>query len=782
LTLLSTTPDFTIEQAGALLREIWGIEGDLRPLPSERDQNFRVDAPSGERYVLKLVNAAEDPAFLDAQTGMLEHLAGRFDLCPRLVPTAAGQATGTARETGGREHPVRLVTFVPGKPLAEVRPRSLALLRDLGRRIGRLDRELRDFDHAALHREFHWDLARGLEVVGQHVGLVEDPWLRSMVERLVERFERHTLPRLDSLRRGTIHNDANDHNVIVDDSADPPRVAGVVDFGDALHGYTVGDPAIGSAYALLDEPEPLDAIAAVTGGYHAEHPLTADEIGALYGLACLRLCTSVCMAAYQQRQRPDDPYLAISQEPIRRALPKLLERPFELAHAVLRDACASAAPPAGPRRTVAEVVAARRRSLGSNLAVAYATPVHLVRGWMQYLFDADGRRYLDGYNNVPHVGHCHPRVVEAAARQMARLNTNTRYLYDALDEYAGRLARTLPDPLEVCWFVNSASEANELALRLARAYTGGRDTVVLEAAYHGHTTTLIDLSPYKHAGPGGEGPAPWVHVVPVPDLYRGRYREDDPSAATRYAAHVTKALGRIEQRGDRVACFIAETCPSVGGQLFLPAGYLPEVYARVREAGGLCVADEVQTGYGRLGSSFYAFETHEVVPDIVVLGKPIGNGHPLGAVITTREIAAAFDTGMEFFSTFGGNTVSCEVGLSVLDVVESEGLQLHAAAVGDVLLSGLRELQREHACIGDVRGSGLFLGVELVRDRDPRTPVTREARAVVNRMRDDGVLIGTDGPDHNVLKIRPPMPFDAHDAAVLLESLASAIATVLSTS
>jgi 4-aminobutyrate aminotransferase-like enzyme len=419
-----------------------------------------------------------------------------------------------------------------------------------------------------------------------------------------------------------------------------------------------------------------------------------------------------------------------------------------------------------PRETVPadQALARRRRHVGGNLSVAYRDPLRMVRGWKQYLFDDEGRRYLDAYNNVPHVGHSHPRVVHAAAAQMRVLNTNTRYLNDQLAEYAERLVATLPAPLEVCVLLNSASEANELAVRMARAFTHAREMIVLEAAYHGNTSTLIDLSPYKHAGPGGTGAPDWVHVAPLPDDYRGAYRRSDAAAGAKYAAQVAAIVGGLRDRGRALAGFIAETCPSVGGQVMLPAGYLKDVYACVRASGGVCIADEVQTGLGRIGTHFWAFEAHAVVPDIVVMGKPLGNGHPLAAVVCTRAIADAFDNGMEFFSTFGGNNVSCAVGLAVLDVLRDEGLQAHALAVGNRLIAGLSALKERHPMVGDVRGSGLFIGVELVRDRDTLEPATEEAAYVANRMREEGILLGTDGPRHNVIKIRPPMPFDAYDA------------------
>lgn len=398
---------------------------------------------------------------------------------------------------------------------------------------------------------------------------------------------------------------------------------------------------------------------------------------------------------------------------------------------------------------------ARKRLLGRNLSVAYRNPVKIVRGEMQYLYDDEGRRYLDAYNNVAHVGHCHPRVVAAGVEQMRTLNTNTRYLHDLILEYAEQLTATLPSALSVCYFVNSGSEANELALRLARAHTKARDLIVLEHAYHGNTTTMIAISPYKHDGPGGSGPPEWVHKVPLDESQR-----------------VSEAVARVRAEGRDLCGFIAESMPSVAGQIILPRDYLKEAYKTVRAAGGVCIADEVQTGYGRIGTHFWAFEHYDVVPDIVALGKPIGNGHPIGAVITTPEIAESFNNGMEFFSTFGGNTVSCAIGLAVLQVVQEEQLQQHAQDVGNHLLEGLKELQRPHEIIREVRGSGLFIGVELVKDDQP---ATQQAETIVNHMRDEGILLGTDGPHHNVLKIRPPMPFSHADADLLLAVLGRAI-------
>ena len=1022
--MLTHTPTVTCWEAERLLREHYGIEAAVDPLPSDRDQNFRVSVAGTARYVLKIANGLETRAVLEAQQAAMAHLGesgGSFEVTPRVCPTLAGEwlheVTLPPLPTGSGEprvHFLWLITFLPGRPLAEVRHHADSLLTDLGRRLGELDRRLADFDHPAIHRELHWDLARGREVVERHRQLVEDPLLGEWIDETLRRFAVETEPLLAQLRRSAIHNDLNDYNLLVADerrfSTPNDHMVGVVDFGDLLVSFTVGDLAIALAYVMLGKSDPLAAARRVVAAYHEAYPLTEAELGALFGLIQLRLCTSVVLAAEQSRHRPDDPYLRISQEPIRQLIPHLRKIPWRVAEAMFRMAaglppvpkaeslsawlgqperalapvvgidwerdrsmaldlgvaspliegdpqglqvgalsrrieeemaregavlavgrydearllytsslfgdaseevgewaerrtvhlgidlflpagtavCAPLAgrvvaahdnraaldygpvlilehegpggdrfytlyghlsreslwrgsvgreveageqigtigssevnggwpphlhfqvildllglgtdfpgvcraseravwgafspdparllglPPAAhppPEIAKEQTLATRRERFGGNLRLGYREPLKIVRGWMQSLYDETGRVFLDAYNNVPHVGHCHPRVVEAGRRQMGILNTNTRYLHDLLNRYAERLAATLPAGLDVCYFVNSASEANELALRLTRAYTGRRDLIVLEAAYHGHTTSLIDISPYKHAGPGGEGAPPWVHAVPIPDLYRGPYRADDPEAVGRYLAHVEETIERMEREGRGLGGFIAETCPSVGGQIFLPPGYLSGVYRAVRAAGGVCIADEVQTGYGRIGSSFWAFEEHGVVPDLVVLGKPIGNGHPIGAVVTTRAIADAFDNGMEFFSTFGGNPVSCAIGLAVLEVMQEEQWQAHALQVGQHLLAGLRPLVGRFPLVGDVRGSGLFLGVEMVRDTQRRTPAPDETTYLVNRMREEGILLGSDGPFHNVLKIRPPMPFSMADAERLVHTL-----------
>jgi 4-aminobutyrate aminotransferase-like enzyme/Ser/Thr protein kinase RdoA (MazF antagonist) len=751
------TPRFSVAEAERLAAQLFALEATATALPSERDQNFALTSSRG-RFILKIAKSDEAPEVLDFQNAALAHLAGRLATVEtqKLLPARDGRLIVQATDRAGTAYQVRLASWLEGELLANVRSRDAKLLASLGRALAELDAGLTGFQHAAMQRELYWDV-RQIGQALEHQELLSAE-RRELIAHLQAQWR--AIP-WDALRMSVIHGDINDYNVLVRHG----RVSGFIDFGDMVRSALVADPAIALAYALLDEPEPLDAAAALIAAYHERYPLTAPEIEALYPLITVRLCMTVCYAAHHALTRKGDAYQTVHEASAWQLLQRLRAIPFATAQAAVRAGC-------GPR---AQVLATRRRLFGGNLTLSYSEPLHLVRGSMQYLYDESGLRFVDAYNNVPHVGHCHPRVVQAGAEQMARLNTNTRYLQEEASRYAETLVATLPEPLRVCFFVNSGSEANELALRLARTHTGQRDLIVLEEAYHGHTNTLVDISPYKQGAAASPAVPPWVHVASLPDIYRGEFRRPDPDAGEKYARSVAAIIEALREEQKGLAGFIAESWPSVGGQIELPPGYLPAVYRTVRAAGGVCIADEVQTAYGRLGRHFYGFEAYGVVPDIVVLGKPIGNGHPIGAVVTTPDIAASFDNGIEFFSTFGGNTVSCAIGLRVLEVLRDEAWPAHALSVGERLLSGLRALQARHELIGDVRGSGFFLGVELVRDRRTLIPAREETRRIINDLRQHGVLLGSEGAALNVLKIRPPMPFDASDADLLLQILAEAL-------
>jgi 4-aminobutyrate aminotransferase-like enzyme len=408
----------------------------------------------------------------------------------------------------------------------------------------------------------------------------------------------------------------------------------------------------------------------------------------------------------------------------------------------------------------------REQLLGTAYSLFYQEPLHLVRGEGVWLYDAGGARYLDMYNNVAHVGHCHPHVVEAICRQAAMLNTHTRYLHENVVDYAERLTAKLPDTLDTAMFCCTGSEANELALRIARSATRARGVIVTDFAYHGNSQATWEISPEDCAP---EHRPDYVVTVPSPDCYRGLYRGDD--AGKLYAAHVQNAIDTLSARGIQPAAFIIDTIASSGGVVLPPAGYLSTAAALVRQAGGLFIADEVQPGFGRTGSNFWGFAADAVVPDIVTMGKPMGNGHPVAGVVTRADLAATLGAEGGYFNTFGGNPVSCAAALAVLDVIEAEALQQNALQVGQYLVAGLRGLAERHECIGDIRGNGLFIALELVTDREQRVPATALASATVNALRERGVLTGSIGPDNNVLKLRPPLVLSTADADYMLDIL-----------
>jgi 4-aminobutyrate aminotransferase-like enzyme/Ser/Thr protein kinase RdoA (MazF antagonist) len=766
---VQTAPRLSQDAAVKIAAEVCGLDVTVAVLPSERDQNFLLRDPAGAQYVLKIANSNESHEFLEMQNQMIRFLTDRrvglnF---PRIIASKSGEDIASTRAGDGPPHHVRLFTWIDGECLASVQLHTPALLRSLGRALGEMDAALTGFDHPAAHRKFYWDI-RHASMAREHLGLIPEP-RRKLAAKFLDDWETIDWSRL---RSSVIHNDANDYNVLVGpDStlgASEQRVVAILDYGDVVHTATVCELAVALAYVMLDKADPIGAAAQVVSAYHEVHPLTDDEIDALYSLLTARIACSVCYAAYQALQIPKNDYLMISNAPAWVLLERLAAIPAEWPRKIFRFACGVPLVKdifARKRRSRAVLLEERAEHLGPSLSISYKTPLHIVCGSRQYLYDADGRRYLDCVNNVAHVGHSHPRVIRAAADQMEILNTNTRYLNELIAEYADRLTATLPEPLRVAYLVCSGSEANELALRMARAHTGREEVIVLDAAYHGNTSALVDISPYKFDGPGGRGRPPHVHTVPMPDTHRGAYRDADSGA--RYAKHVAEAAGA--SRG--LAAFFCESALGCAGQIILPPNYLHEAYAAVRKAGGICVADEVQTGFGRIGEYFWAFEAQGVVPDIVTLGKPIGNGHPIGAVITTPEIATSFANGMEYFNTFGGNPVSCAVGLAVLDVIRDDALQRNARDVGAHFMSELRQIQTKHPLIGDVRGMGLFIGIELVRNRESLESADSEAAQTIELMKDRGVLLSTDGPFHNVIKIKPPLAFSQADADFVVAQL-----------
>lgn len=417
----------------------------------------------------------------------------------------------------------------------------------------------------------------------------------------------------------------------------------------------------------------------------------------------------------------------------------------------------------------------------------------MVQGNGQYLYDELGNEYLDCINNVAHVGHANKRLVEAVSRQMALLNTNSRFLHDNLSLYAKRLTSLFPAHLSVCYLVNSGSEANDLAIRLARAYTHRKDIVSVEGAYHGNLSSTMAISPYKNDHLIGYKAPKWAHVAPIPCEYRGKYTRDSlvkqqqqqqqahgaaDTIGRLYALSAVELIERAKARGRQVAAFFIESMISCGGQTPLPHGYLRHLQYYLHQQGSLLVCDEVQTGFGRCGKRMWAFQLdgNDIKPDIVTVGKPMGNGFPVSAVITTPEIAAAFkEIGTEYFNTFGGNPVSCAAAMAVLDELEERKLVDQADRIGAFMLDELRLLQANSSFIGDVRGSGFFIGIELVEDKTSKRPASQAARYCVNRFRDEKILMSVEGRQNNVLKFKPPMVFSMDNGRRFLDVLAQAL-------
>jgi len=786
---------FSEKDVKRLAEELYGIQVSVKPLDSERDQNFLISDQKGNRFVFKISNRTDDWNVLDAQNKAMEHMANNRGVTwPEICTSLKGEKMTCIQSPTGTTHLCRMLTYLPGTFFAQLDSHSPELLEDFGRFLGTMDKTLEKFHHPALHRYLIWDL-RNIADLEDYLEEIKDIRQRNLVNYFLQQFKTFVLPAFPKLRTTIIHNDGNDYNVLV--SEDGKRVTGIIDFGDMVHTYTICELAVGIAYAIHRKDDPIKTAARIVSSYHEVYPLTELELEVLFHLICARLCATVVVSAYRLKHRPGDEYLKISVAPAWEALEKLITIHPQQAYHLFREACKMPPFPGSQGLSPEKILEIRKRHLGKSLSVSYKKPLKIVRGAMQYLYDHTGRAYLDTVNNVCHVGHCHPRVVKAAQEQIAILNTNTRYLHDNIVEYAQRLIATLPDPLSVCFFVCTGSEANELALRLARTHTGNTDFVVVDHAYHGNTNAVIEISPYKFDGPGGSGCPPHIHKTFMPDIYRGPYKSDHAlrpddgqwsegnntprgrkaigtvsmRAGEKYAEDVHRVLNEMETKGKKAAAFIHESLPSVGGQIILPDNYLKKAYQYAREAGAVCIADEVQVGFGRVGSHMWAFETQGVVPDIVTMGKPMGNGHPLAAVVTTPEIADSFNNGMEYFNTFGGNPVSCAVGLAVLDVIRDEKLQENALNVGKHMKAGLKGLMDKHPLIGNVRGLGLFIGIELVRDRETLEPAAEQAFYIAERMKEAGILVSVDGPLYNVIKIKPPLVFTEANADLYISAL-----------
>ncbi|MCD9583935.1 aminotransferase class III-fold pyridoxal phosphate-dependent enzyme [Tenacibaculum maritimum] len=984
------------KQAEKILFDLYNIKGSASELPGEVDFNFRIKTSTSESYILKIARPEEDTAYLDFQQQLLQFIEknGHHLTAPKVIHDKNNSPIATMVDAYGHTRKVRLLTWITGRVWSNVNPQSDQLRNSLGEQCGLLTKALQGFDHPKARRMFVWDINQSLWTT-DYLHL-----FTSSEQQIITKFQKQFQAAQKSysqLRKGVVHNDANNHNVIVSKDVLFPTVKAAIDYGDAIYTQIINDLAICCAYAIMHHHDPLEAALPIVKGYHTHFPLQEKELEHLYVAIAMRLIITVTKSAINKIKEPDNYYLLISEKPAWEVLKKWDLIHHEFATYSFRTACGFSGHPkqndfqtwaatqkftlsdlfpsiaqnevthldlsvsskwighqedfnnlnlfqfkiaqlqkSAPQKIIAggyleprplytaitydkvgnkgresrsihlgidywlpartpvhalldgEVVIAvndagykeygglivlkhytstvvfyslyghlsvasvakhrvgdgikkgqkiaelgmvsenghwaphlhfqlmlslfdytkdfpgvayfsqietwksicpnpnllfkisdldptktptndelinyRKQHLGKSLSLQYNTPIKMVRGADQYLMDQYGKKYLDTVNNVAHVGHEHYQVVKAGQEQMALINTNSRYLHENINILAKELLETLPPQLNVLHFVNSGSEANELAIRMVKASTGERDIIASEVGYHGNANMCIDISSYKFDGKGGQGAPEHTHIFPLPDTFRGKYRGKD--AAKKYIEEVQKQIDLIHSKGRGVGAFIIEPIISCGGQVELPEHFLAEVYTKIRAAGGICISDEVQTGCGRMGKTFWGFQLHQVIPDIVTIGKPLGNGHPIAAVACTQEIANSFANGMEYFNTFGGNPVSCAIGAEVLKVIKREKLQENALDVGEFLKTNLKKLAKEFPIIGDVRGEGLFLGIELVTAN--LTPLPDQTAYLANRMKEHGILMSTDGPDHNVLKIKPPLVFTKENATELL--------------
>ncbi len=750
-------PRLTTADAEGVARTAFGIEATAKPLVSERDQNFRLTDAAGAGWVLKVSNAAEDPGVVEMEVAAVERIALVEPSLPLPVarPALDGSSIATAH-IGETHHLVRLLPLLPGRNAGPGELDAVSV-RDIGELVARIGHALRGFFHPAAGRTILWDQQR-LPLLFRHSALVEAGPRRDLLERVIERFRDRVLPALLTLRSQVIHNDLTLDNLLVDEAG---HVTGVIDFGDMAHTALVLDIPATLQSLVRERDDIFDVAQAFLAGYASVVPLEELEAELLGDLLAGRMAQTILISAFRTRQYPDNAYIHGWSEPAWVLLEQLDAVGFDEAS---RRLAAMAIQPMRSSVASGEALVARRAVLGSALEpLSYRRPLHLVRGRGAWLEDADGRRYLDAYNNVPVVGHAHPRVVDAIARQSSLLNTNTRYLHQHVVELAERITASMPNELDTVMFVNSGSEANDLAWRIASTVTGGDAGLVTDWAYHGVTARIADFSPSEwndDVRPDG------VETFAAPNTYRDPFADaaDAPAIA---AEEVQAAVARLRERGGRPAALYIDSLFSTDGIFTPDPAVVRALVATAREAGALWVADEVQSGHGRTGGGLWGFSTWDITPDFVTLGKPMGNGYPIAAVVTRSDLVDRFAKATTFFSTFGGNPVACAAALAVLDVLEDEDLVARAATVGDSLRGDLSALADRHSSIGDVRGRGLIAGVELVLDRVTREPDRELAARVKDEMRERGVLVGTTGRHGNILKIRPPLAITADEAVVI---------------
>ena len=721
---------------------------DYTKLEGYLSENFKVVTSEDNTYVLKVYLDPAKKEGIYQENKILSYLAKQLDY---KISYPVGNLQNKDISSFPDGSFCRLLNYIPGVFLSRENI-TVELVADLATKVAMMDKSLFDQSNSAIEaRRIKWDMQQ-IGLTKKDIGAIKIPADRKIISYFIDQYE--YMMRDSQLRMSIIHNDINENNILI--NAEHNTIEGIIDFGDMVYAPIAQEIAVALTYIMMLSEEPLIIAQTFIEYYHATYPIEKKELTALYYMVAARLCISVVSSAKAKLDQVDTAYILQTEDGAWKLLYRWLEyNPIDVENCFLRAAgyATNKAKEKADRQ-----IELRKLHFSTAQKMTYDEPIHMQSAAFQYMYDIYGNTYLDAYNNIPLIGHNHPRITEAVDRQIRKLNTNTRYYFDSLTNYADKLLSYFPEKLSKVFFVNSGSEATDLAIRLAKNFTQRKSVVVVDQGYHGHTQTGIRISSYKYNGKGGAGMQDGVIQVPLPKLYRG-----DFATSQAYVSHAEKTLTQAQSEGKEIACFITEIVSGCGGQVPLAPGYLSGIYSYLKYNNIPLIADEVQTGFGRMGQSFWAYKLKDVVPEIVCLGKPMGNGHPIGAVVTTEEIADAFDNGMEFFSSFGGNPVSCEVGMAVLNTLEEEGLQENANVVGSHMQTILKELQKKYPVIGDVRGHGLFLGVELV-DPEKNQSETKLAQYIKNEMRQNFVLTSSDGKEDHVLKIKPPLCFSKKNA------------------
>src|SRR5471032_1665362 len=950
-------PQISADQAAQLLEQHYGLTGALQSLGSQQDLNYRVDSERG-RFVLKICRGDYATIELQAQHAALNDLQAHVRV-PKVNRALTGEDVLSVT-VGGQTAHLRLLDYIDGQPLTHLPHLGRDVIAGFGELCGQVSRALEHFEHPGLDRTLQWDPRHAHALITHLLANLDNLPHRDAIERAANHAHTRLQPLADHLPWQAVHLDITDDNVVWQRDAQRRwQVQGVIDFGDLVHTWRIGDLSVTCAALLHHADGDPFAILPAVQACHAVTPLLREELQALWPLIVARAAVLVLSSEQQQRLDPDNTYLlknaeheweifhvatsvplalmeaailtavgqslpSIGREGFAPLLPGLVGREFALIDlgvlsphfeagnwqqagidrrlleeaALIHGLAASRygqyrlsrtqpdsagepdtfplhvelhmplgatveAPFAGTLRYAADgllclhseqlsvrlwgvkallqhgaavvkgqvlgevvapltvqlcradlepplfctpsraaawqalcpspatllglacdaepeldpvaLLARRDASFARSQKHYYVDPPRIERGWRNHLIDMQGRSYLDMLNNVAVLGHGHPRMAAVAARQWSLLNTNSRFHYAAIAEFSERLLALAPEGMDRVFLVNSGTEANDLAIRLAWAYSGGRDMLSVLEAYHGWSVAADAVSTSIADNPKALSSRPdWVHPVTAPNTYRGEFRGQD--SAPDYVRSVDHNLAKIAASKRQLAGFICEPVYGNAGGISLPSGYLQQVYARVRAQGGVCIADEVQVGYGRMGHFFWGFEEQGVVPDIITMAKGMGNGQPLGAVITRREIAEALEAEGYFFSSAGGSPVSCQIGMAVLDVMEEEKLWENAQVVGGYFKQRLEALIETHPLVGAVHGSGFYLGVELIRNRETLEPATEETTALCDRLRELGIFMQPTGDYLNVLKIKPPMVTSRQSVDFFVDMLSKVLA------